>query len=123
MKKDNISKKINKRIILASFVYTIIFLIIFIIQNSFGLDHKQQLSQILLGFLVAIPYFFIGIYIISGTQVLILGFILKYYYRNNLNDFIKLSTTKSKLIIIILSVLWLILNFFVWNILNNLKLG
>ena len=62
-------------------------------------------------------------YIISGTQILLIGKILKHYYKDNIDDFLNLSNVKSRIIVIVLSLLWFVINLGIWNIVNQLKLG
>ena len=126
MRKNSLSKKLNRRILFASLIYTIFFLILFLTPTfSSVIKEKQekQLSEVLLNSIYSILFFFFWMYLLSGVQILILGFILKYYYRKNLKELVKLSTLSSKVIVIILSVIWFILNLIIWSGINTLKLG
>ena len=123
MRKNSLSKKLNRRILFASLIYTIFFLILFLIPIFSSVIKEKQLSEVSLNSIYAILFFFFWMYLLSGVQILILGFILKYYYRKNLKELVKLSTLSSKVIVIILSVIWFILNFIIWSGINTLKLG
>lgn len=118
------SKDMNKKIFFISLVYTTSFFVITILLPILGsLNGEQPLSKILVNTLKFSPLVFILMYLVSGSQILLLLWVLKKLYKNNFLDFMKLKTIKTKSIAVILTIVWLVINFIIWSTINSIKLG
>ncbi len=125
-----VSKKLNKIVIFASLTYTLVFIFIYIyILNLVPalLDNKHQNLEILSNSIRSFPLVFILFYLISGLQILFIGYLLKFFYKNNLVqllDTIRLKDYRSIILVLFFSIIWLILNVQLYNYLGGaLKFG
>ena len=130
MNSNKISQTINKKIIYFSLIYTFIFLIIeevILYFLSEPIVNIQNFIEILKTILISTPIFFIWFYVSSGTQILLIGYILKLLYRNDMNlllTHMSLKKNKTRILVILFSIIWIFLNYMLWESLSTgLKLG
>jgi|SRR3989344_1688237 len=114
---DNLSKQINKKILIASLVYLLIFLVSTFFYTIYKLGIifflKNMVSIITIAITLSPVY-----YLISCSQILIIGFLLKFFYRNKyllLNKYLSLKNKSFNITLLLFTFFWVLVNFYIWS--------